>query len=99
MVKKSAPISEESDRQPGFLKLIAIPPAEAFIDGKSVGWTLINIKLSEGTHRIKLRYQSGEEKMLSQTISAGRVSQEELKISLLSERFSRQLLLEKLHYS
>ena len=75
MVEKSAPKPEESDSQPGFLKLIAIPPAEAFIDGKSVGWTpLINIKLSEGTHRIKLRYQSGEEKMLSQTISAGRVS-------------------------
>lgn len=67
--------SKASDRQPGFLKLIAIPPAEAFIDGKSMGWTpLINIKLSEGTHRIKLRYQSGEEKVLSQTISAGRVS-------------------------
>lgn len=64
-----------TDRQPGFLKLIAIPPAEAFIGGKSVGWTpLINLKLPEGIHRIKLRYQSGEEKTLSQTISAGRVS-------------------------
>ena len=61
--------------QPGFLKLIAIPPAEAFIDGKSVGWTpLINHKLSEGRHRIKLRYQSGEEKTFVQTIAAGRVS-------------------------
>lgn len=66
---------KKADAQPGFLKLIAIPPAEAFIDGKSVGWTpLINFKLLEGVHQIKLRFQSGEERTITQAISAGRVS-------------------------
>ena len=65
----------KNDAQPGFLKLIAIPPAEAFIDGKSVGWTpLINYKLLEGVHQIKLRFQSGDERTITQAISAGRVS-------------------------
>ena len=73
--RKTIKPAVSADAQPGFLKLLAVPPAEAFIDGKSVGWTpLINHKLAEGRHQIKLRYQSGEEKTFVQTISAGRVS-------------------------
>ena len=72
VVKKAPP---KKDSQPGFLKLIAIPPAEVFIDGKSAGWTpLINYKLTEGNHKIRLRFQNGQEKVINQTISAGRVS-------------------------
>ena len=74
-VRRPTKSQVSANAQPGFLKLIAIPPAEAFIDGKSVGWTpLINHKLNEGRHTIKLRYQSGEEKSFVQIISAGRVS-------------------------
>ncbi|MCB9522024.1 MAG: serine/threonine protein kinase [Myxococcales bacterium] len=39
----------------GFLKLIAKPPAQAFILGRSVGWTpLIKHELPAGTHTIEL---------------------------------------------
>jgi hypothetical protein len=70
-----APKPTSSQAQPGFLKLIVLPPAKVSIDGKSVGWTpLLNYKLSEGVHKIKLRFASGEEKVISQSISAGRVS-------------------------
>ena len=79
-MKKAIQSKISANAQPGFLKLMSIPPAEAFIDGKSVGWTpLINHKLTEGRHTIKLRYQSGEEKSFVQTISAGRVSLRRIK--------------------
>lgn len=73
--KPKRALTPKSQAQPGFLKLIAIPPARVFIDGTFISWTpLLNHKLSEGVHKITLRFASGEEKVISQSISAGRVS-------------------------
>jgi hypothetical protein len=44
-----------ASKQPGFLKLIAKPPAEAYVDGRLVSWTpLLNHKLSPGKHTVRL---------------------------------------------
>ena len=73
--ERRAQTSSASQGQPGFLKLIAFPPAEVFIGGRRIGWTpLFNHKLSAGMHKIRLRYASGEEQEISQSISSGRVS-------------------------
>lgn len=72
--RTTQPNPQES-AQPGFLKLISFPPAEVFINGRRIGWTpLINHKLPEGQHQLTLRFQSGEERVISQVISAGRIS-------------------------
>jgi serine/threonine protein kinase len=72
-VKK--PVIPKVQTQPGLLKLVANPPAEVFIQGKSIGWTpLLNYKLSEGVHRITLKLENGESYQIKQSILAGRVS-------------------------
>lgn len=76
--------------QVGFLKLIAFPPAEVFINGKSAGWTpLINHKLAEGRHQIKLRSLSGEEKTIIQAILANRINLRKVRLHELSAEKSR----------
>lgn len=63
---------ESASKQPGFLKLIANPPAEVFYKGRSIGWTpIINYKMPEGTHRLTLKIQSGETFKITQVISPG----------------------------
>jgi len=71
-VREASPPAQE-ERQPGFLKLIATPPAEVIYQGRSLGWTpLKDKKFPEGRHRFTLRLSSGETYTISQDIPPGR---------------------------
>ena len=53
--------SEAVERGSGTIKLQSIPPAEIFINGKSLGWTpLMNVILPSGDYLIRLRHKSGQ---------------------------------------
>ena len=44
-----------ASKKPGLLKLVAKPPAQAYVDGRLVGWTpLINHSLPAGAHDVRL---------------------------------------------
>jgi serine/threonine protein kinase len=61
------------EAQPGFLKLITIPPAEVFYQGRSLGWTPLNdYKLPEGHYTFTLRLDGGETYTIRQSVQAGR---------------------------
>lgn len=67
------PSKPKEESQPGFLKLITVPPVEVIYNGKSLGWTpLRDEKFPEGNHTLTLRLANGDTYKINQDISPGR---------------------------
>jgi serine/threonine-protein kinase len=66
---------------PGYLSMDAMPYAEVFVDGKSVGITpIVKIPVKPGKHAVKAVAQDGQTKKLSITVQSGKIVSKRIKI-------------------
>jgi len=65
---------------PGRLNLVAVPSAEVFVRGRSLGETpLVGVELPAGRHTLELRSVEGETRRVTVTIRSGEVTRESVR--------------------
>jgi serine/threonine-protein kinase len=66
---------------PGYLSMDAMPYAEVFVDGKSVGITpIVKVPVKAGKHAVKAVAQNGATKKLSITVQSGKIVSKRIEI-------------------
>jgi serine/threonine-protein kinase len=62
------------------LNLVAVPSAEVFVRGRSLGETpLVGVELPAGRHTLELRSVEGETRRVTVTIRSGEVTRESVR--------------------